>query len=205
MDGAGDASRPHSGSRPSLRQSVKRDLWAEARAPRPRKGLAAHRVPRASPPAGTEPRVQPSPAGPASARAAGPGPGSARVTRVAGTIRWPGSWGCALYLWRWAWHVRAPRRPRRARVSPGSCTGGPGPGTRISSPFRRHCGCWSPGHGLRTGAQNGAPRDPSGARAHGVLGATGKCVGDAQWPSEHLGVRRPLRAGEDAEKRGPRC
>lgn len=133
--------------------------------------------------------------------AAGPGPGSARVTRVARTIRWPETRPVPVAV------GVARESPWEAtpRMSPASCTGGPGPGTRTSGPFRRRCGCWSPDHALRTGAAEWRPRDPSGARAHGVPRATGKCVGDAQWPSEHLGVRRPLRAGEDAGKRGPRC
>lgn len=138
---------------------------------------------------------------PPTARAAGLGPGSARVTRVARTIRWPETRPVPVAV------GVARESPWEAtpRMSPASCTGGPGPGTRTSGPFRRSCGCWSPDHALRTGAAEWRPRDPSGARAHGVPRATGKCVGDAQWPWEHLGVRRPLRAGEDTGKRGPRC
>lgn len=126
---------------------------------------------------------------------------SGSVTRVARTIRWPETRPVPVAV------GVARESPWEAtpRMSPASCTGGPGPGTRTSGPFRRRCGCWSPDHALRTGAAEWRPRDPSGARAHGVPRATGKCVRDAQWPWEHLGVRRPLRAGEDTGKRGPRC
>lgn len=212
-DGACDGSSPDSGSPhvPSLdpgppsdkllnatcRQKLgscasRRNLPPTARLARlRRRGPSGDRAGRAAESCGARPQRG----------AAGPGPGSARVTRVARTIRWPETRPVPVAV------GVARESPWEAtpRMSPASCTGGPGPGTRTSGPFRRRCGCWSPDHALRTGAAEWRPRDPSGARAHGVPRATGKCVRDVQWPWEHLGVRRPLRAGEDTGKRGPRC